>query len=198
MTTGHTRQITLADDLPQPLTHDYQNRWQAFQRATEAAGIPPVTNPEILESSKYVFAFSDFVAVSCRRDPAVLIDLIDSGDLRRRRQSNDYDYKLKALLADVSDQEGLMLRLRRCRRRELVRIAWRDLAGWADLAETMTDLSAFADACLHRCLEILHQLAKISHWNCFSILQSLHISSEPFLIRSSHIRLHTKCFCDDF
>ena len=160
MTTGHTRQITLTDDLPQPLTNDYQNRWQAFQHATEAAGIPPVTNPEILESSKYVFAFSDFVAASCTRDPAVLIDLIDSGDLLGRRQSNAYDHKLKALLADVSDQDSLMLRLRRCRRRELVRIAWRDLAGWADLAETMTDLSAFADACLHRSLEVLYQ------WQC--------------------------------
>jgi len=160
MTTGHTRQITLADDLPQPLTNDYQNRWQAFQHATEAAGIPPVTRPKILESSKYVFAFSDFVAASCRRDPTMLIDLIDSGDLFGRRQLNDYDHKLKTLLADVSDQDSLMPLLRCCRRRELVRIAWRDLAGWADLAETMTDLSAFADACLHRCLEILYQ------WQC--------------------------------
>src|SRR2546430_10072918 len=29
--------------------------------------------------------------------------------------------------------------LRRWRRRELIRIAWRDLAGWADLCETLAD-----------------------------------------------------------
>jgi len=160
MSRVETRQFTLMDDLPPPLTSDYQNRWQAFQRATEAAGLPPVTDSEILKSSKFVFAFSDFVAASCTHDPAMLINLIDSGDLLSRRQSNDYENKLKAILADVSDEDSLMCLLRRCRRRELVRIAWRDLAGWADLAETITDLSAFADACLRRTLKILHR------WQC--------------------------------
>ena len=160
MTTGQTRPTTLISDLPQPLTNDYLVRWQAFQRAAEAAGIPPVTNSEILQSSKYAFAFSEFVAASCTRDPAMLMDLIDSGDLFRRRQSNDYAQKLTALLADTSDEDTLMRLLRRSRRRELVRIAWRDLAGLADLTETMADLSAFADACLHRALKILYQ------WQC--------------------------------
>ncbi len=160
MTTGQTRPITLTKELPQPLTHDCQNRWQAFERATETAGLPPVTHPAILESSKYVFAFSDFVAAACTRDPAVLIDLIDSCDILACRQPDDYDHRLNVCLADVEDEDALMRLLRRCRRRELVRIAWRDLAGWADLAETMADLSAFADACLHHTLEILH------HWQC--------------------------------
>src|SRR5215467_6603588 len=35
--------------------------------------------------------------------------------------------------------------MRRWRRRELTRIAWRDLAGWASLTETLAELSAFAD-----------------------------------------------------
>ena len=160
MPKAETRHITLPDDLPQPLTDDYQNRWQAFQGATEAAGISPVTNPKILKSSKYVFAFSEFVAASCTRDPAVLIDLIDSGDLRGRRQPDYYDHKLKACLAEAGDEDSLMRLLRRCRRRELVRIAWRDLAGWANLAETIADLSAFADTCLQHTLEILHR------WQC--------------------------------
>ena len=38
--------------------------------------------------------------------------------------------------------------LRRWRRRELVRIAWRDLMGWADLEETLSELSGFADAAI--------------------------------------------------
>ncbi len=38
--------------------------------------------------------------------------------------------------------------LRRWRRREFVRIAWRDLAGWADLRETLAELTAFADAAI--------------------------------------------------
>jgi len=160
MTTGQTRPITLPDELPQPLASDQRDRWQVFQRAAEAAGLSPVAHPAILESSKYVFAFSDFVAASCTRDPSMLIDLIGSGDLRVGRQPDYYARRLKAGLADAGDEESLMRLLRNCRRRELVRIAWRDLAGWADLAETMADLSAFADACLHHTLKILHR------WQC--------------------------------
>ena len=40
--------------------------------------------------------------------------------------------------------------LRRFRRRHTVRIAWRDLAGWADVDETLRDLSDVADVCLHQ------------------------------------------------
>lgn len=160
MTTGRTRPITLTSELPQPLSTDYQNRWQAFQRAAETAGLAPVTDSAVLESSKYAFAFSDFVAASCTRDPAVLVDLVDSGDLFKGLQSYDYETRLESLLADVSDEDSLMRLLRRCRRREMVRIAWRDLAGWTALAETMAALSSFADACIHCTLKIVHQ------WQC--------------------------------
>jgi len=160
MPRAESQHITLPDELPQPLINDYENRWQAFQRAAEAAGLSPVTDSAILESSQYVFAFSDFVAASCTRDPAILTDLIDSGDLLKNLQSYGYETRLEALVADVSDEESLMRLLRRNRRREMVRIAWRDLAGWADLTETLIDLSAFADTCLHCTLDILHQ------WQC--------------------------------
>ena len=160
MTTGQTRPITLPDELPPPLADDYQKRWQSFQKAAAAAGISPATNSQVLQSSKYVFAFSDFAAASCTRDPAMLTDLVDTGDLFKPRQPDDYRQIIEMCLADVEDEDALMRRLRHCRRREMVRVAWRDLAGRADLAETMTDLSAFADACLHQTLQILYQ------WQC--------------------------------
>ena len=40
------------------------------------------------------------------------------------------------------------MELRKWRRREMVRIAWRDLAGWASLEETLADLTSFADAAI--------------------------------------------------
>jgi len=160
MTTGQTRPITLPDELPPPLADDYQKRWQSFQKAAAAAGISPAANSQVLQSSKYVFAFSDFAAASCTRDPAMLTDLVDTGDLFKPRQPDDYRQIIEMCLADVEDEDALMRRLRHCRRREMVRVAWRDLAGRADLAETMTDLSAFADACLHQTLQILYQ------WQC--------------------------------
>ena len=142
------------------ITDDFNHKWLAYLNAADAAGIPPVTNPEILKSLKQVFAFSDFVAAGCTRDPAMPVDLIDSGDITRRYPGDEYHLKLKPLLSGVTDEEALGRLLRRYRRRELVRIAWRDLSGWADLSETVSDLSAFADACLEHALNTLH------HWQC--------------------------------
>jgi len=52
-----------------------------------------------------------------------------------------------------------MAELRIFRRREMVRIAWRDLAGWAELQETMADLSHLADACIQFALAFLYRQA---------------------------------------
>jgi glutamate-ammonia-ligase adenylyltransferase len=142
------------------MTDDINDKWLAYLHAADAAGNPPANDPEILNSLKRVFAFSDFVATGCTRDPAMPADLIDSGDVTRRYATDEYHLKLLLALADVGDEETLIRLLRYCRRRELARIAWRDLAGWADLSETVADLSAFADACLDHALNTLYQ------WQC--------------------------------
>ena len=143
--------------LPDSLIQDYQNRWQTFQNAAASAGLPPIKDPDVRSSVENVFAFSDFVAAGCARNPALLADLVNSGDLKRVLRPEDYQRKFEKLLTDVKEENELMARLRRCRRRELVRIAWRDLAGWADLTETLAALSDFADACLEHTLRVLNR-----------------------------------------
>ena len=149
--------------LPKPLIENFQKRWQDFQSARKAAGIPPITNPAVLKSIEPVFSFSEFVAASCIREPAMLVDLITSGDLMRHMGPHGYQRNFEKLLAKVDNETDLIGLLRRCRRREMVRIAWRDLAGWADLVQTMNDLSAFADTCLDQTLRILYQWQSDKH-----------------------------------
>ena len=100
---------------------------------------------------------SEFVAESCTRKPELLIDLVNSGDLDSFYSEQTYRTKLANLV--VPDEAELMTQLRHFRRREMVRIAWRDLAGWADLAETLMDLSQLADACIQFALDFLYQQA---------------------------------------
>jgi [glutamine synthetase] adenylyltransferase / [glutamine synthetase]-adenylyl-L-tyrosine phosphorylase len=50
-----------------------------------------------------------------------------------------------------------MAAMRRWRRAEFARIAWRDLAGWAGLAETMADLSRAAELALRLAHEFAHR-----------------------------------------
>ena len=76
----------------------------------------------------------------------LLANLLAREDLQRRLAPTDFAGRAPTLPAG-SEQEALSA-LRRWRRHEMVRIAWRDLAGWADLPETLGDLSAFADAAI--------------------------------------------------
>jgi len=112
---------------------------------------------KLIESIPKVWSSSEFIAESCSRNPQLLIDLVDSGDLEGLYSEQVYPAKL-ALLA-IADEPGLMTRLRQFRRREMVRIAWRDLSGWADLDETLLDLSLLADACIRFALEFLYRQA---------------------------------------
>jgi glutamate-ammonia-ligase adenylyltransferase len=86
----------------------------------------------------------------------MLIDLLEAGDLTRCYQAEDYHTQLHAELAAIEDESGLRKALRKLRKREFVRIAWRDLAGWAELEETVRDTSAFADQVIAATLERLH------------------------------------------
>ena len=53
------------------------------------------------------------------------------------------DYEARAAASTAADAQRL---LREWRRREMLRIAWRDMAGRADVTETLQALSDFADA----------------------------------------------------
>jgi glutamate-ammonia-ligase adenylyltransferase len=143
-------------ELPEILAADFKRKLDAFFIASDKANITITKDPGFLKELKQVFTFSDFVAVSCTRNPEMLAGLIESGDLHRRYSSDSYSDKLKISLAGIREDLTLERALRLFRTREMVRIAWRDLTGLADLAETMSDLSAFADACIDHTLSILY------------------------------------------
>jgi [glutamine synthetase] adenylyltransferase / [glutamine synthetase]-adenylyl-L-tyrosine phosphorylase len=111
----------------------------------------------LIQSIPKVWCCSEFVAESCTRKPELLVDLINSGDLENAYPEHTYPTKLASL--EIADEGDLMKQLRQFRRREMVRIAWRDLAGWADLDETLLDLSLLADACIQFALAYLYQQA---------------------------------------
>nr|VFK01344.1 MAG: glutamate-ammonia-ligase adenylyltransferase [Candidatus Kentron sp. H] len=103
-----------------------------------------------------VWACSDFVANACTRDPKLLLELIQSGDLLRAYPPDGHRRRCRAALSPAATEEALSMALRRLRQREMVRIAWRDLAGMADLEETVRDLSAFAQALIDETLDRLY------------------------------------------
>ena len=117
--------------------------------AERAAALLPAAWPaEHTEALRRSCALSDFVHEQAVRDSQLLAELGASGDLERRFAAGELRGQLQALLADCADEDELGRRLRRFRNRQQVRIIWRDLNRQASLAETCSDLSDLADACI--------------------------------------------------
>ena len=144
-------------NLPNILVPDLESKWEAFEQSCAQHKISLPQDPQLLQALQRVFAFSDFVAKNCIRQPVLICDLIESGDLQRSYSQHHFSEMLKTVLLNVKDETVLIQILRVFRRREMTRIAFRDLAGWSNLAETVRDLSNLADTCLEQTALILYK-----------------------------------------
>ncbi len=144
-------------DIPQMLRENTTIKFEAFSLAAKNANVSLPDDSEFLDTLKRVFTFSDFISKTCIHHPGIFKGLLESGDLQRKLEPDEYDLKLESYLSVIKEDAQLSVYLRRFRRREMVRIAWRDLAGWANLSETMDDLSALADACIDQAVFLLYQ-----------------------------------------
>jgi glutamate-ammonia-ligase adenylyltransferase len=148
--------MNLTTALPNILVQDLEKKWEAFKQSSATKKVDLPKDRQILKTLQRVFAFSDFVAENCIRHPDFISDLIESGDLQRSYSQHHYSQMLKTALIDLKNEGALIQILRAFRRREMTRIAFRDLAGMSHLAETVTDLSRLADTCLKQTASILY------------------------------------------
>ncbi|WP_122579936.1 bifunctional [glutamate--ammonia ligase]-adenylyl-L-tyrosine phosphorylase/[glutamate--ammonia-ligase] adenylyltransferase [Pseudomonas viridiflava] len=104
-----------------------------------------------------VCAASDFVTEQICRDPRMLLDMADSGELERSFSTGELRGQIADALSTATTDDELGRNLRRQRMRHQVRIIWRDLTRQADLIETCRDLSDMADACIDLACHWLHE-----------------------------------------
>ncbi len=114
-----------------------EERSPASARALKAAAEP------FRQAARRVIACSDFVVDALSRDEQ-LMGLL----LTKSSQQLKGALPLAAPDGASDDEQSFMEGLRRWRRAELARIAWRDLAGWASLPETLRELSDAADTAI--------------------------------------------------
>ncbi len=141
------------DALPTPL----QSVAERHLTALREVGATP-EDERISATLPRVVAASDFVPRAvAEHDPQILHDLASSGDLFTAYAADGFRHRLAEPLGAVEDEAGLHRLLRRFRRREAVRIAYRSLAGWAELEETLEETSDLAEACIDLTLDWLHR-----------------------------------------
>ncbi|MCK5723830.1 MAG: hypothetical protein KAI84_14950, partial [Gammaproteobacteria bacterium] len=141
--------------LPESLQAITEQQWQSFIESGVDVSLLP---DEVFDVLPKVWACSDFVMQTCIRFPELFLELA-SGDLLNPYTDDHYK---KSIISDLkkNDDEGLSKQLRMFRRREMLRIVWRDIAGWAELTETTRDLSYLAEACIDTALLNLYQWQK--------------------------------------
>jgi len=147
-----------APGLPAELRESLADSWEAFAEAASAAQLALPQEPDFIASLLRVWACSEFVETACVREPALLCDLLADGDLLADYRDGEYAGKLRQQLNGADDEIMFGNILRDFRMREMVRIAWRDLAGWVGLDEVLADLSGLADAC------VVSALDRLSAW----------------------------------
>jgi glutamate-ammonia-ligase adenylyltransferase len=148
-------------DIPKDLIPDLNDRLDSFFSACKDAGVDTekrlYKDGALFSELKFVFALSGFISESCTRNPAVFSDILKKGDLKKSYPPGAYILKIKRLLSGVNDEDKMGRILRKFRLREMLRIAWRDLAFFAGLSETGRDLSGFADACIDEAISRLYR-----------------------------------------
>jgi glutamate-ammonia-ligase adenylyltransferase len=141
--------------LPAILAADAERKAARLLEALAPEGVsPPAALPPWLVR---VLALSDFVAEALARSPELAAGMLSLPDGPPARPRSELDAALAAEVAGAEEAGELGRRLRRFRRREMVRIASRDLLGLCGFEETVADLSALAEAAIGQALEWLYR-----------------------------------------
>ena len=110
-----------------------------------------------------LFTASKFARITCQRHPEVLASLKSSGDLENSYHQTSISEALAELLQGVDSSDELNRRLRQFRRREMLRILWRDFNRLVPTLETTRDTSLLAEACVQQALDWWHRVLVEQH-----------------------------------
>ncbi|MEZ5536523.1 MAG: bifunctional [glutamate--ammonia ligase]-adenylyl-L-tyrosine phosphorylase/[glutamate--ammonia-ligase] adenylyltransferase [Thiolinea sp.] len=100
-----------------------------------------------------VLSYSPYISGQLERHPEWLALLAES----HAYANGELVQAIAAEIAVIDDETSLLREVRRIRHRETVRIAFRDLAGLAELTEVMRDVSDLADAMVGSVLDWWHK-----------------------------------------
>ncbi len=119
-----------------------------------------VRAPALATEAPRVLAGSRFITETFS---ALLATDDDLSDFSRANAEGEIMSAVAAELSGVDEPAEIMRRLRRVRRRQMARIAFRDLAGMVELDETLRDLSNLADACVSAALASVASRLQLRH-----------------------------------
>jgi len=135
----------LLESVPEVLRQQFARWWERAAAQAAFADAYQVLGDGLRAELPRVAAGSEFIAAALIQDPEALEWFARHGEPAAARAANA-DYEGRAAAAPtVAEAQRI---LREWRRREMLRIAWRDIAGRAAVTETLHALSDLADAAI--------------------------------------------------
>jgi [glutamine synthetase] adenylyltransferase / [glutamine synthetase]-adenylyl-L-tyrosine phosphorylase len=125
--------IQCLESVPAGLRESVERWWERASGRQDFLDVYAGLESREREELPRVVAGSEFIAAALIQDPQALA-----------APGADYETRV----AGAHEFEEAQRLLREWRRREMLRIAWRDIAGRAPVSETLQALSALADACI--------------------------------------------------
>ncbi|MEM7195980.1 MAG: bifunctional [glutamate--ammonia ligase]-adenylyl-L-tyrosine phosphorylase/[glutamate--ammonia-ligase] adenylyltransferase [Pseudomonadota bacterium] len=141
-------------ELPSELRPEAHSFWQQMSASKAPTSLCDALS--VRSDTATVWACSEFVAHSFVRAPELVADLITDGIVDSPVCPTALRAEAEEWLQHTCDEANFHQRLRRFRRRQMVRIAWRDLSGQAKLEETLQSVSLLADLCVRSALGFHH------------------------------------------
>ena len=139
--------IQYLESVPEELRGSVERWWERAAENQQFAESYAKLGDRRREELPRVVAVSEFAAAALIQDPMALDWLAraaGTGGADYGTGGADYEKRV----ASTSNAERAMHLLREWRRREMLRIAWRDIAGHAAVEETLSAVSDLADACI--------------------------------------------------
>jgi glutamate-ammonia-ligase adenylyltransferase len=133
------------ESVPDILRQSVQHWWERACSAHEFLEIYAAQSDDCRAELPRAVAGSEFIASVLIRDPQAL-DWRSRHDDPAAASRANADYEARAACA--RDLDSAQRILREWRRREMLRIAWRDIAARADVIDTLRAVSELADACI--------------------------------------------------
>ena len=146
---------TSIEAVPEALRPGVLSAWETLQPLVES--LQEEIRQPFIETFTRVTASSPFVVEWLQRDTSLLPQLVNDPSFTRPLAPGEIAKRCEQEIDTSLSEPEFMAQLRKFRSREMVRIAWRDLAGWADLPEVMQTMSGLADGLLQVALKYARQ-----------------------------------------
>src|SRR5450759_3047935 len=137
--------VDLLQSVPEILHDSVARWWERAGRDGLLPGIYAALPGELQAELPRLVAASEFAASALIQDPHALAWVSRHIEPPSARAANDDYHQRAAAAATAADAQRV---LREWRRREMLRIAWRDVAGRAGVVDTLHALSELADGCI--------------------------------------------------